>query len=632
MDDQSRAPGRFPNAFGSELHTVILSTAATLLFLQSYRVFVPYLIFEIDQSQRRQLGSIGLVVFGLAFLGALLYRLAGGRMTLWLAVAAMTVARLGVQFSRDPELRWILGAATVIGWCWVLIVLLPRSGEQLAIGMGFAFAIDLIVRGLRGTLDLPWMPGMAAHVATVVITAALVIATWALTARNWVDKPESDFTLSLRYAGIGSGIALWLVAAGNLGFASETSTLRLPTSFALLSLGTLLALASRLTRSLDRSISIDTRLRAVGPGLLAAIVILVWNSDITNRWLDALLTLLFAWAVTIAIMRATTSARAGEQRGRWRSAATLTLGLLIQIGFIFLYFARSGPILFMLLPVAVLALAPLVGRQSSRDTIPNRAMFTQGFAAVALLSIAAAGWLFINDASPGASSPDDDKLTVMSFNIQEGFSNENHWSLETTAQTIEAHAPDIVFLQEITRGWLVMSSVDEVRWLADRLDMHYAYASNSHDGLWGNAILSRFPIVSEYSIIFTHTDNLRRGAVAIETPNANLLFIDTHLDNPHRATPVRLEQIQELLDLWGGAKPAIIAGDFNADPGSEEWQAMIDAGFVDAAGTDETTTSEDNRRIDYIWVTSDLHIDTYEVPDIWASDHRPVVVSLSLAV
>ena len=58
---------------------------------------------------------------------------------------------------------------------------------------------------------------------------------------------------------------------------------------------------------------------------------------------------------------------------------------------------------------------------------------------------------------------------------------------------------------------------------------------------------------------------------------------------------------------------------------------MIDAGFVDSGSNSNETTSEDERRIDYIFVTPDLLVDAYEVPDVWTSDHRPVVVQLSVA-
>ena len=116
--------------------------------------------------------------------------------------------------------------------------------------------------------------------------------------------------------------------------------------------------------------------------------------------------------------------------------------------------------------VAVLALAPVAGWTPA---VPLGTALQRGAAVVGLLAVVTFGWLLIDETDFGSTSPGAANLTVMTYNIQEGFSSENDWSLETTARTIEAHDPDVVLLQEITRGWLVMSSVDEVRWLAERL-------------------------------------------------------------------------------------------------------------------------------------------------------------------
>jgi endonuclease/exonuclease/phosphatase (EEP) superfamily protein YafD len=57
---------------------------------------------------------------------------------------------------------------------------------------------------------------------------------------------------------------------------------------------------------------------------------------------------------------------------------------------------------------------------------------------------------------------------------------------------------------------------------------------------------------------------------------------------------------------------------------------MSDAGFVDSGDGVTETTSEDERRIDYIWITPDLQANAYTVPDVWVSDHRPVVVEVAM--
>jgi len=365
-------------------------------------------------------------------------------------------------------------------------------------------------------------------------------------------------------------------------------------------------------------------------GLAGAAVVVVWARGAS--WGDDILIPVFAFVVTALTMDCAITAATPTLPGRWRVGATLTFGMLVQTAFIFLYFVRTGSLELYLVPLAVLCLAALSGPHSVTATLPARSMLLRATAVAAIAVLLTMSWLFVDEPGTSTTSASPADLTVMTYNIQEGFSNENIWSLEETARIIEAYDPDIVLLQEITRGWLVMSSVDQVRWLAERLDMDYAYSGNSDDELWGNAILTRLPILATDWVIFSTTDNLKRGAVAvdIETTGGSLRVLDTHLDNPRGATNVRLEQIDELLGLLGDSSPAIIAGDFNADPGSVEWQALIDAGLTDAAGNDATTTSEDARRIDYIFVTPDLAISSYNVPETWISDHRPVVVELTL--
>jgi len=69
----------------------------------------------------------------------------------------------------------------------------------------------------------------------------------------------------------------------------------------------------------------------------------------------------------------------------------------------------------------------------------------------------------------------------------------------------------------------------------------------------------------------------------------------------------------------------------NADPDDLEMEMLRQGGFVDAAvaagGTPAYTDPSDNpgRRIDYIWISSDLRVSIVLVPISKASDHLPVI-------
>jgi endonuclease/exonuclease/phosphatase family metal-dependent hydrolase len=225
------------------------------------------------------------------------------------------------------------------------------------------------------------------------------------------------------------------------------------------------------------------------------------------------------------------------------------------------------------------------------------------------------------------------ELTVVTFNLQSGFTLDDEWDLARQADVIEAIDADIVLLQEVSRGWVVTSGVDQARWLSRRLDMNLVWGPSSRDGLWGLAILTRGDVLGSEMRIFDLTDNLRRGVLGagIETAAGTLYVYDTHLDNPATGDTVRFKQATELLAIADG-RPAILGGDFNAPPDSDVVATVLNAGFVDAGATlpADLTTRTGARRIDYIFVRGEVRVDGIEVLEETASDHKPVVVSLTL--
>ena len=96
-----------------------------------------------------------------------------------------------------------------------------------------------------------------------------------------------------------------------------------------------------------------------------------------------------------------------------------------------------------------------------------------------------------SDAAPVAAGTD---LKVMTYNIRQGFGSSGRLDLEAVAQEIEKRPTDIVGLQEVGRGWVISGAVDTMAWLSLRLDMPAYYGANLGD-LWGNAVLTRLPVI-----------------------------------------------------------------------------------------------------------------------------------------
>jgi endonuclease/exonuclease/phosphatase family metal-dependent hydrolase len=228
----------------------------------------------------------------------------------------------------------------------------------------------------------------------------------------------------------------------------------------------------------------------------------------------------------------------------------------------------------------------------------------------------------------------DASVTVMTYNLQEGFDRDAHFNLDQQAAVIEAAHPDLVVLQEVSRGWLVAAGMDQARWLAERLGMEAAFGANSDDELWGNVILSRAPIRQALRRQYTTTQNLKRCLVGVQVDTAAgpLWIFGTHLDNPPAATAVREAQTQELIDFWGRRSPSLLLGDLNVDPGDPIFGQLEGASLrdLDAGLPAGSYTSSDHRLIDHILATPNVRLDEIHVPAVWTSDHRPVVARVTI--
>jgi endonuclease/exonuclease/phosphatase family metal-dependent hydrolase len=226
----------------------------------------------------------------------------------------------------------------------------------------------------------------------------------------------------------------------------------------------------------------------------------------------------------------------------------------------------------------------------------------------------------------------------MTYNLHQGFNTEGILNVEELAQVIESEQPDIVALQEVTRGWVINSSLDMLPWLSRRLGLPYIWGPTDPPQ-WGNAILSKYPILNSEVVSLSPEDlSLRRGFIdaTIQIKQIPIRILATHFHHPVDGSPVRHVQAEELIIRWAGSAHTVILGDLNATIGSPEMTVLAEAGLIetlrmltsDPPGTFHSENPTD--QIDYIWVTSDLVPISYAVPGTTASDHLPVVVDLEI--
>ena len=184
---------------------------------------------------------------------------------------------------------------------------------------------------------------------------------------------------------------------------------------------------------------------------------------------------------------------------------------------------------------------------------------------------------------PARAAGDD--LTLVDWNLHYGVSPLTAVDLEGIAATIEAQHPDVVTLQEVERGWIFGGGADMATWLAHRLGMtiHFAPAA---DHQFGNAVLARSALTDAvvHPLPYGAGPQSRSALSTTLTTasGADVRVTSIHLQHRESNTPTRLEQLDGARRAEPVTPPAVLAGDFNAEPGSPEIQLLEAAGWVSA--------------------------------------------------
>jgi endonuclease/exonuclease/phosphatase family metal-dependent hydrolase len=258
-----------------------------------------------------------------------------------------------------------------------------------------------------------------------------------------------------------------------------------------------------------------------------------------------------------------------------------------------------------------------------------------------------------------------DRIRVATLNI---WNRMGPWEqrLVTIRAAIEREQPDIIGLQEV----LVLPELefDQALAIAEGSGYHVAFgrSPDATPYTMGNAILSRWPIARTFAFGLPGTDEHRCLVFAeVDSPIGKIPFFSTHLNWKFDESDIRQLQVQCIARFvdstcGGDQYPAIVVGDFNAEPDSDEIRFLRGLGsiggsthFHDAHGQVGTAPGvtfarrnpfagvlrEPDRRIDYIWVRGGderfrgeplaAHVAFDEpVSEVFASDHFGVIAEL----
>ncbi len=246
------------------------------------------------------------------------------------------------------------------------------------------------------------------------------------------------------------------------------------------------------------------------------------------------------------------------------------------------------------------------------------------------------------------------KLRVVSYNIHRAIGVDRRFRLDRIAKILAHYEAEIVLLQEVDQRAPRSKGLDLAWELASLLDYpHYAAGYNValREGQYGNATLSRYPILRERNIDLTigfrkprgcQYTSIDAGSPSLSQTTLELFNLLLGLSAWERVRQVgRLAQAGEF-SVLDSEQACLVGGDFN------DWRNMLTPIFTDILGFECATDYKSGRRqamrtypsfspqgsLDKIFCRGALRVNGTNVCRLKvakvASDHLPVIADLEI--
>ncbi len=219
-------------------------------------------------------------------------------------------------------------------------------------------------------------------------------------------------------------------------------------------------------------------------------------------------------------------------------------------------------------------------------------------------------------------------LRILTYNIQQGYSEDGFKNFDGQLDLIKALDPDIIGLQESDTNRIAGGNVDIVRYFADQLDMYSYYGPSVVSGTFGIAMLSKYPI-EDAKTYYMYSVGEQTAVIEASVSVGGEIFnvYVTHLGN--EGPIIQQEQILEILK---GKDPVIVMGDFNFRPESEQYNLtndILEDSFLISEEEMNIKGFDVSDRIDYVFVSPGILVEEaiyYTGPQ---SDHPAMFVVVS---
>ncbi len=224
-------------------------------------------------------------------------------------------------------------------------------------------------------------------------------------------------------------------------------------------------------------------------------------------------------------------------------------------------------------------------------------------------------------------------LTIATYNIHGAVGNDRKFSPERVAAVLHEIRADIIALQEVPLGGAQMPNVLALLQETTGFAAAEGLTCNGPDRRYGNAVLSRYPIIKTRSIDISFGSREPRGALDadIDCHGHPLRVIATHLG---LRPAERRDQIRRLLQVFDTHQmPVILLGDVN------EWFVWgrplrwLVSHFQAVPAPATFPSRWPALALDRIWIRPRhrlVHVEVHRTPLArMASDHLPLIAHIN---
>ncbi len=230
-------------------------------------------------------------------------------------------------------------------------------------------------------------------------------------------------------------------------------------------------------------------------------------------------------------------------------------------------------------------------------------------------------------------------MRVMSYNIHSGRNMDNVLDLESIGKVILKIQPDLCALNEVRMRTRDVFGREQARDLAKQtgMDWRFGRAIDYNGGEYGNAMLSRFPILSSRTVPVPQLPEEEREQryepravleCIVQTDQGPMQALTCHFGLSRREQEVAVETV---LSMLREDMPSVFMGDLNIAPDSD-LIAKLRKRLCDTAENTPNTFSarEPYTKIDYIFVSPEISCGQMQTLDTLASDHLPVYADMCI--